>query len=135
MHKLYDLKDQLVEELEKYGEKSDIPKSEIPYIDTLAHACKNICKIIEACEEEEEYSSRSMRGMPRRMSRRSDPMYDSSYDDGMSGRRDNRGRFMTAERGRAYSSGTEAEVKRLMDEAEDDRTRRALQQALQTIRG
>lgn len=134
MHKLYDLKDQLVEELEKYGEKGDIPKSEIPYIDTLAHACKNICKIIEACEEEEEYSSRSMRGTSyRRMSRRADPMYE-SYDDGMSGRRDNRGRF-AVERGRAYSDGTEEEVERLMQKAKDETTRRALQTALQTIRG
>lgn len=132
MHKLYDLKDQLVEELEKYGEKNDIPKSEIPYIDTLAHACKNICKIIESCEEEEEYSSRSMR-MSRRMSRRADPMYE-SYDDGMSGRRDNRGRF-AVERGRSYSDGTEEEVERLMQKAKDETTRRALQTALQTIRG
>ncbi len=133
MHKLYDLKDQLVEELEKYGEKNDIPKSEIPYIDTLAHACKNICKIIESCEEEEEYSSRSMRGMSRRMSRRADPMYE-SYDDGMSGRRDNRGRF-AVEPGRSYHDGTEEEVERLMQTAKDERTRRALQTALQSIRG
>ena len=104
-----------------------------PYIDTLAHACKNICKIIESCEEEEEYSSRSMRGMSRRMSRRADPMYE-SYDDGMSGRRDNRGRF-AVEPGRSYHDGTEEEVERLMQTAKDERTRRALQTALQSIRG
>lgn len=134
MHKLYDLKDQLVEELEKFAQ-GDIPKSEIPYIGTLAHAAKNVCKIIEACEdaEEENYSSRRM---SRRMSRREDPMYE-SYDDGMSGRsmrRDNRGRF-AVERGRAYSNGTEEDLERMMQDAPDERTRRALQQAIQTIRG
>ena len=52
----------------------------------------------------------------------------------MSGRRDNRGRF-AVEPGRSYHDGTEEEVERLMQTAKDERTRRALQTALQSIRG
>ncbi len=116
MHALYDLKAKLVEELEKYGKK-DLDRSSLETVDTLAHAAKNICKVIEACEDED-YSER--------MSRRS---YRSSYDDGMS-RRDRWG----VERGRSYSSDTAHKLEEMMEGA-DERTRRAIQQALQTIRG
>lgn len=115
MHALYDLKAKLVEELEKYG-KRDLDRSSLETVDTLAHAAKNICKVIEACEDED-YSER--------MSRRSYR----SYDDGMS-RRDRWG----VERGRSYSSDTAHKLEEMMEGA-DERTRRAIQQALQTIRG
>ena len=103
------------------GKKGELNSASLEMVDTLAHACKNICKIIEACEDEE-YSSR--------MSRRSYR----SYDDGMSRRRDPMGRY-AVERGRAYSSGEEEDLERMMQNAKDEHTRRALQQALQTIRG
>lgn len=126
MHALYDLKSQLIDELEKIGKKGELNSAALQMVDTLAHATKNICKIIESCEDEE-YSSR--------MSRRSYADGYRSYDDGMSTRRrDGMGRY-AVERGRAYSDGTEDEIKRLMEHAEDDRTRRALQQALTSIRG
>ncbi len=121
MHALYDLKSQLVEELEKIGKKGELNSAALQMVDTLAHAAKNVCKVIEACEDEE-YSSR--------MSRRSYR----SYDDGMSGRRDGMGRF-AVERGRAYGGGEEEDLERMMQNAKDERTRRALQTALQTIRG
>lgn len=131
MHALYDLKSQLVKELEGIAQKGEISKSDLETVDTLAHATKNLCKVIEDCESEE-YSSR--------MSRRMYPMsygmsYADSYDDGMSRRnRDGMGRF-DAERGRgSYSDGTAEQIERMMQGA-DERTRRALQTALQTIRG
>lgn len=59
---------------------------------------------------------------------------DGSYDMGMSSRRrDSMGRF-AVERGRAFSDGTEEQLEHMMQNA-DERTRRALQTALQTIRG
>ena len=132
MHALYDLKTQLVNELEDIAKKGEITSSSLEKIDTLAHAAKNLCKVIESCEEEE-YSSR--------MSRRMYPVsynsmsYADSYDDGMSRRsRDGMGRY-EVERGRgSMSSGTEEQIERMMQGA-DERTRRALQTALQTIRG
>ena len=70
MHGVYLLKEEIIEELEKYGERGEISRNELPTIDLLAHTCKNLCKIIAMCEERTgyEYGSKyygsSMR-MPR----------------------------------------------------------------------
>lgn len=66
MHELYELKDKLMKELEEYGTQ-DLTAGSLEVVDKLSHSIKNICKIIEAYEEEEE--GYSMRGR--------------SYDDGM----------------------------------------------------
>lgn len=52
MHKLYELKQNIVEELERQAEKG-LTRETLPTIDTLAHAGKNICKLIESCEQEQ----------------------------------------------------------------------------------
>lgn len=52
MHKLYELKDALCEELEKYADK-EISAGTLEIVDTLAHALKNINKVIEDGEAEE----------------------------------------------------------------------------------
>lgn len=52
MHKLYELKEMLCEELKEYGGKK-LDAGSLEVIDKLAHAIKNIDKIIEAYEEEE----------------------------------------------------------------------------------
>ena len=57
MHELYELKDKLLKELESYGTQ-ELSAGTLQVVDTLAHTVKNICKIIEAGEEEEEYSMR-----------------------------------------------------------------------------
>lgn len=56
MKKLYELKENLCDELESYADKG-INASNLQVIDTLAHATKNVCKIIESAEEME-YSER-----------------------------------------------------------------------------
>lgn len=61
MHKLYELKEKLCKELESYAEEK-ISGSTLKEIDTLAHAIKNICKIIEAKEEEEYSEAYARRG-------------------------------------------------------------------------
>ena len=63
MHELYKLKDDLVRELETLG-KQGISKSNIEMIDKLAHAAKNVSKVIE-CSDDDSYSNR---GYSRRMS-------------------------------------------------------------------
>lgn len=63
MHELYNLKEDLVKELENLG-KQGVSKSNIEMIDKLAHAAKNVGKVIECCEDEK-YSNR---GYSRRMS-------------------------------------------------------------------
>lgn len=51
MHKLYELKEMLMKELEEYGSK-EMTAGSLEVVDKLSHAIKNICKIIEAAEEE-----------------------------------------------------------------------------------
>lgn len=56
MHGIYKLKDKIIEELEEFGNKPELKGSELPTIDTLAHAAKNLCKLIQMCEDETGYS-------------------------------------------------------------------------------
>lgn len=57
MHEIYELKDKLMKELEEYGSKKELNAGSLQVVDTLSHTIKNLCKIIEAAEEEE-YSQR-----------------------------------------------------------------------------
>lgn len=58
MHELYKLKEMLCKELEEYGSKGDLSAGSLEIVDKLAHALKNLDRIIETKEEEsgEEYS-------------------------------------------------------------------------------
>ena len=56
MHELYELKEKLMKELNEYASQ-EMSAGSLEVIDKLSHAIKNICKIIEAAEEEE-YSGR-----------------------------------------------------------------------------
>lgn len=56
MHKLYELKEMLCKELEEYSSKGKLDVGGLEIVDKLSHAIKNIGKIIEMAEEEEEYS-------------------------------------------------------------------------------
>ncbi len=53
MHELYELKEKLCKELEEYGGKEDMTAGSLEVIDKLAHAIKNIDKIIEMYDEDE----------------------------------------------------------------------------------
>ena len=51
MNELYEIKEMLMKELEEYGQK-EMSAGSLEIIDKLTHAIKNLCKIIEASEEE-----------------------------------------------------------------------------------
>lgn len=140
MHELYELKDKLCEELKNYAKK-DVTASSLTMVDTLAHALKNIDKVIEKYEEEEEeYSSRrsydggSMRGS-----------YGGSMMAGSYGMRSNRGnsrgsyarrRDSMGRYSREGSSGDEdmiMELQDLMRNAPDERTRMKIQSIMQKM--
>lgn len=90
MKELYELKEKLLEELKGYGKK-DMSAGSLDVIDKLAHATKNLGKVIEDCEEEEGYSSR----------------YGGRSYEGRSNRgrsRDSRGRYSNNE-GNSYYEG------------------------------
>jgi hypothetical protein len=105
MHNLYKLKENIIKELEELGGQS-LTKSSLEDIDKLAHAGKNVAKIIECCEEEE-YSN-AMGGYSRRGS-----YADMSYaDDGRGDfvRPDGSYRYATPEA--SYARGRRGNVRR-----------------------
>lgn len=107
MHKLYDLKEMLCEELEEYGSKGKLDVGSLDVVDKLAHAIKNIDKILEY-KEEGEYSRRG--GMS----------YERGGDHSYARRRDAMGR---------YSRGDNdfmMDIRELADHAPSDHIRQKL---------
>lgn len=128
MHKLYDLKEMLCEELEQYGSRDKLTSGSLETIDKLAHAAKNVGKIIEMCEEEKYsmdggMSNRSYRdgGMSNRGRYSMDGYY---YDDGMSHRRGRaaNGRFVSRD-----ASEMSRKLREMMQDAPDENTRMEIQ--------
>jgi hypothetical protein len=128
MHKVYELKDKLCDELEEYGDKK-LDAGSLEVIDKLAHTIKNLDKIIEKYEDED-YSSAYNDGMS----------YEGgSYEGGAYERDGNRGGYspryaMARGRGRnarrdsmgRYSSDNRMmveELRDLMNDAPDERTK------------
>ena len=101
MHELYELKEKLCDELKKYGTK-ELSAGTLDVVDKLAHAVKNIDKIIEA------YDDYSGDYMGRSYARRRDSM----------------GRYSRV----GYSrSDISDKLRQLMNEAPDDKTRQEIQ--------
>lgn len=132
MQELYELKEKLCKELKSYGKK-EVTASSLTMVDTLAHALKNIDKVIEKYEEEEGmYSSM---GMPIPPAHEGGYMR-GSYDNGRSMNSYARGRGRYARRdamGRYSRDGYSgegkviSELEDLMANAPDERTRQKLQ--------
>ena len=130
MHDLMNLKEMLCEELAEYGRARELSPSSLQMIDTLAHACKNICKIIEAKEEEEysmdsgSYRGGSYRGGSYNSSRYSRDGYYYDGDGGMSGRRGRgrNGRFVSRD-----ASEMARKLREMMEDAPDEATKREIQ--------
>lgn len=125
MHKLIDYICDELEELERKADKGKLSMAEVQYGDMLAHFKKNLLKAEEMSEEG--YSNRGYYGDERGYSRR--------YDDGRSyarGRkRDSMGRYS-----RGYSMATDemtAELRDMMKDAPDDRTRMEFQRFIEKI--
>ena len=131
MHALYDLKEMLCKELEEYGKKGELSASVLEKVDTLAHAAKNIDKIIENYEESE-YSSRpyggsynSYRGSYRGNSY--DNMGSYARGRGSNAQRDSRGRYSSD----GYSRNDMVDQLRdMMNSAPDDRSRQEIERLI-----
>lgn len=105
MHELYELKEMLCKKLEEYGRKGEITTSTLDVIDKLAHAVKNIGKVIEM-DEEGEYSGNYDSG--RSYARGGNNMRGGggrSYARGRNAQRDSRGRYSGDIREMAMSLG------------------------------
>lgn len=124
MHEIYELKEQLMKELEEYGRKGEMSTGSLEVVDKLAHTIKNLCKIIETAEEGGEYSmaggnyTYARDGQPYRGGNRYDGNSMRSYarGRGRNAKRDSMGRYSSA----GYSYGNEdmiEQLESLMEEA------------------
>lgn len=118
MHDLYNLKEMLCRELADYGKDGGLSLSSLGTIDTLAHACKNVCKIIES-KEDESYSRRN--GSYRDGGYSSDGYY---YDGDRSYRRGRarNGRFVSRD-----ASEMSRRLREMMEEAPDESVKREIE--------
>lgn len=142
MHELYELKDKLLQELEEYGTK-ELSAGTLDVVDKLSHAVKNLCKIIEMKEDEEEYSGDMMgnrmmdgtsyaRGGNRGGSRGG---RGSSYarGRGSNARRDSMGLY-SSERGYSRDGMEMADQLRdLMEDAPDEAIRKDIERLLRKV--
>ena len=130
MHKLYELKETLVKELERYADNQTLDLQTLDVIDKLAHAGKNVCKIIETCEEEqysEAMGGGSYRSMPHfRMagSYANDGSYGSyARGRGAGARRDSMGRYTSA-------GAFRADLQELANNAPNEQVRQRLMETM-----
>ena len=138
MHKLYELKQMLCEELEQYGKKGELSAGSLDIIDKLSHAIKNLDKIIEKYEEED-YSG-AMGGGSYARGGQGGNQSNTSYARGGSyargrgrnAQRDSMGRY-SSEGGYSRNDGMVMELRELMQDAPDDRTRQEFERFIQKI--
>ena len=130
MHKLYELKETLVKELERYADNQTLDLQTLDIIDKLAHAGKNVCKIIETCEEEqysEAIGGGSYRSMPHfRMagSYANDGSYGSyARGRGVGARRDSMGRYTSV-------GDFRADLQELVNNAPNEQVRQRLMETM-----
>jgi len=131
MHDLHELKEKLLKELEEYGGNAKFSKEDVETIKYMASAIDHICNIAEG--EEEGYSGRYPYWMG------------GAYADGNGGTMGGNGRSNRSMRGgrsyrRGYSrdgysrdGGMVEELRELMQDAPDERTRQEFQRFIQKI--
>jgi hypothetical protein len=117
MHKLYDLKEKLIGELEDYSENGKYSKEDIEAIKYMASAVDHICNIVKDAEEEDGYSGRMYPdGMGGAYSRRYSRNDGYSMARGrMNAPRDSRGRYSGAD---GDVEDIKRDMQRLMDKVE-----------------
>ena len=108
MKELHDLRDMLCDELKEYAKKGELSAGSLSTIDTLAHALKNIDKVIE---DDDGYSSRY-------------PYMGNSYDD----------RHYSRRYSRRYSRNDLSDkLRELMNDATDEHTRHEMQRMIDKL--
>lgn len=128
MHDLHELKEKLLKELEEYGGNAKFSKEDVETIKYMASAIDHICNIAEG--EEEGYSGRYPYWMG------------GAYSDGNMGGNGRSNRSMRGGRSyrRGYSregysrdGGMVEELRELMQDAPDERTRQEFQRFIEKI--
>ena len=126
MHKLYELKEKLMRELEDYSENGKFSKEDVEAIKYITSAIDHICNIMEDADEEG-YSG-GMGGRSYTDGRRGSRSY--ARGRGGNARRDSRGRY-SSEGG--YSYEFKADLEELMHDAPNERVKMKLREVMQEM--
>lgn len=132
---LYELKSKLIKELADCS-KDEISANNLSVIDTLAHATKNVCKIMESMDEEGGYSERRpiYRGNYYMDGR---DTWSAPYNErgrGSGARRDSMGRY-SSDGYSNHDDGILEELYTTMKNAPDEATRRSIQSMINKMEG
>lgn len=133
MHDLHELKEKLLKELEEYGGNAKFSKEDVETIKYMASAIDHICNIAEG--EEEGYSGRYpywmggayADGNGGNMGGNSNRSYRGSYARGRSYRRG------YSREGYSRDGGMVEELRELMQDAPDERTKQEFQRFIDKI--
>ena len=130
MHKLYELKDKLIQELEDYANNSKFSKDDVEAIKYTASAIDHICNIVE---DEDEYSM-AYEGNGAMMDGRSYARggYSRARGRDRNARRDSMGRYSR----RGYSMADESmvsELRELMQNSPDEHIRHEFQKFIDKV--
>ncbi len=128
MHKLYELKDKLMDELEAYSQNGKFSKDDVEAIKYISSAIDHICNICE--DADGEYSGGMIGGSNARGGR----SYRGSYARGRGGnaKRDSRGRYSSEGYSRAEDD-FRMELQEMMQNAPNDRIRQKIQSIMSDI--
>lgn len=128
MHKLYELKDKLMRELEDYSENGKFSKEDVEAIKYITSAIDHICNIMED-DDEEGYGGDMMRmgGRSYADGRRGNRSY--ARGRGGNARRDSRGRYSSE----GYSYEFKADLEELMQDAPNERVKMKLREVMQEV--
>jgi len=131
MHKLYELKDKLIQELEDYADNGKFSKDDVEAIKYTASAVDHICNIVE---DEDEYSMAYADGMGNmgNMGSYARGGYSRARGRGRNARRDSMGRYSR----RGYSMADESmisELRELMKDAPDEHIRQEFQKFIDKV--
>lgn len=128
MHKLYELKEKLMRELEDYSENGKFSKEDVEVIKYITSAIDHICNIMEDADEEG-YSGDMMRmgGRLYADGRRGNRSY--ARGRGGDARRDSRGRYSSE----GYSYEFKADLGELMRDAPNERVKMKLREVMQEV--
>lgn len=133
---LYELCEMLGNEVGTANEKikmagGELKGADVDYIDKLTHSLKSVKAVIAMMEDEGDYSNDDGRNYMRSNRRSYNGSYNGSYAGRRYARRDSMGRYSRD----GYSGNEEliSELRELMNEAPDERTRKEFEKFIQKM--
>lgn len=118
MHKIYELKEKLMNELEDYSQNGKYSKDDVEAIKYITSSIDHICNILERADEEE-YSFAMEGG---RGGNRGGGSYAYARGRGSNAKRDSRGRYSN-EGGYSRNDEMMMRLREMMNDAPDETTR------------